>query len=82
MAFELPSLPYDKGALEPHMSAKTVDFHHNKHHRAYVTALNDLVKGTPFASKSLEAIIRETAKDDAKTSIFNDAGQTWNHTFF
>jgi Fe-Mn family superoxide dismutase len=82
MAFELPSLPYDKAALEPHMSAKTVDFHHNKHHRAYVTALNDLVKGTPFASKSLEAIIRETAKDDAKTSIFNDAGQTWNHTFF
>jgi Fe-Mn family superoxide dismutase len=47
-----------------------------------VTALNDLVKGTPLAAKSLEAIIKETAKDDAKSSIFNDAAQTWNHTFF
>jgi Fe-Mn family superoxide dismutase len=82
MAFELPPLPYDKSALEPYMSAKTLDFHHDKHHRAYVTALNDLVKGTPLASKSLEAIIKETAKDDSKASIFNDAAQTWNHSFF
>jgi len=82
MTFELPPLPYGKSALEPHMSAKTLDFHHDKHHRAYVTALNDLVKGTPLAAKSLEAIIKETAKDDAKSSIFNDAAQTWNHTFF
>jgi Fe-Mn family superoxide dismutase len=82
MTFELPPLPYGKSALEPHMSAKTLDFHHDKHHRAYVTALNDLVKGTPLATKSLEAIIKETAKDDAKSSVFNDAAQTWNHTFF
>lgn len=82
MAFELPALPYDKTALEPHMSAKTLEFHHGKHHQAYVTNLNNLVKDTPLAGKSLEEIIKATAKDEAKAGVFNNAAQVWNHTFF
>ena len=82
MAFELPPLPYDKSALEPHMSAKTLEFHHGKHHQAYVTNLNNLVKDTPMANQSLEEIIRATAKDESKAGIFNNAAQVWNHTFF
>lgn len=82
MAFELPPLPYDKSSLEPHMSARTLEFHHGKHHQAYVTALNGLVKDTPLAAKSLEAIMKETAGDAAKAPVFNNAAQIWNHTFF
>jgi Fe-Mn family superoxide dismutase len=82
MAFELPPLPYSKDALEPHMSARTLDFHHGKHHQAYVTALNNLIRDTPLAQKSLEEIIHATAKDEAKATTFNNAAQVWNHTFF
>jgi superoxide dismutase, Fe-Mn family len=82
MAFELPPLPYPKNALEPHMSAQTLDFHYGKHHQAYVTNLNNLVKDTPMANQSLEEIIKTTAKDDSKAGIFNNAAQVWNHTFF
>ena len=82
MTFELPPLPYDKAALEPHMSARTLEFHHGKHHQTYVTNLNNLVKDTPMASASLETIILETARDASRTPIFNNAAQTWNHTFF
>ena len=82
MAFELPPLPYEKSALEPHMSARTLEFHHGKHHRAYVATLNNLVKDTPLASKSLEAIIKDTARDESGTAIFNNAAQAWNHSFF
>ena len=82
MAFELPPLPYDKSSLEPHMSARTLEFHHGKHHQAYVTALNNLVNDTPLAAQPLEAIIKETAGDAAKAPIFNNAAQIWNHTFF
>ncbi len=82
MTFELPPLPYAMDALEPHMSARTLEFHHDKHHRAYVTALNKLVENTGLASQSLEAIVRTTAKDELKTEIFNNAAQVWNHTFF
>jgi superoxide dismutase, Fe-Mn family len=82
MAFELPPLPYDKSALEPHVSAKTLEFHHGKHHQAYVTNLNNLVKDTPMANQSLEEIIKATAKDESKAGIFNNAAQVWNHTFF
>ena len=82
MAFELPPLPYDKSALEPHISAKTLEFHHGKHHQAYVTNLNNLVKDTPMANQSLEEIIKATAKDESKVGIFNNAAQVWNHTFF
>ena len=82
MAFELPPLPYPKDGLEPHMSSRTLEFHHGKHHATYVATLNKLVENTPFASQSLEEIIRATAKDDSKTAIFNNAAQVWNHTFF
>jgi Fe-Mn family superoxide dismutase len=82
MAFELPPLPFAKDALEPHMSAKTLEFHHDKHHAAYVTNLNNLVKDSPLAKESLDDVIKGTAKDESKTGIFNNAAQVWNHTFF
>jgi len=82
MAFELPPLPYAKDALEPYMSAKTLEFHHGKHHKAYVDTLNKLVEGTPEADQSLEEIIVATHHDDAKTPVFNNAAQAWNHAFF
>ena len=82
MAFELPPLPFPKNALEPHMSAQTFDFHHGKHHQAYVTNLNNLVKGSPMESQSLEELIKSSYKDTSKTGIFNNAAQVWNHTFF
>jgi Fe-Mn family superoxide dismutase len=82
MAFELPPLPYPKDGLEPHMSARTLEFHHGKHHATYVATLNKLVENTPFANQSLEEVIRATAKDESKVQIFNNAAQSWNHTFF
>lgn len=82
MAFELPPLPYDKKALEPHISANTLDFHHGKHHNAYVTNLNNLIKDTPLAGRSLEEIVKASAGDAAKAGIFNNAAQVWNHTFY
>jgi Fe-Mn family superoxide dismutase len=69
-------------ALEPHMSAKTFEFHYGKHHKAYVDNANRLVQDTPFAGKSLEEIIAATAKDESKAGIFNNVAQIWNHTFF
>lgn len=77
MAFELPPLPYEKNALEPHISAETLEFHYGKHHQAYVTNLNNLVKGTEFEGKSLEDIIKSSSG-----GIFNNAAQVWNHTFY
>ena len=82
MAFELPALPWSDDALEPHITAKTLSFHHGKHHNAYVTNLNKLVEGTPFAEQTLEEIMKATAGDDSKKGIFNNAAQIWNHTFF
>ncbi|MBF0355771.1 MAG: superoxide dismutase [Alphaproteobacteria bacterium] len=82
MAFELPPLPYAATALEPHMSANTFSFHHAKHHNAYVTNLNNLIKDTPLAAKSLEEIILAVAGDTSKAGVFNNAAQVWNHTFF
>jgi Fe-Mn family superoxide dismutase len=82
MAFELPPLPYAKNALEPHISANTLDFHHGKHHQAYVTALNNLVKDSPLEKQSLEEIIRSAHGDASKAALFNNAAQVWNHTFF
>ena len=82
MAFELPPLPFAKDALEPYMSARTLEFHHDKHHKAYVDTLNRLVDGKPEANISLEDIIVATYHDDAKATVFNNAAQVWNHTFF
>jgi Fe-Mn family superoxide dismutase len=77
MAFSLPALPYDKSALAPHISAETLEFHHGKHHKAYVDNLNKLVEGKPEASKSLEDIIKSS-----EGGVFNNAAQIWNHTFY
>jgi superoxide dismutase, Fe-Mn family len=82
MAFELPPLPYDYDALSPLISSDTLKFHHDKHHAGYVTNLNKLIEGTELANKSLEDIILATANDSAKTGIFNNAAQVWNHTFY
>src|SRR6476660_8017851 len=79
MPFTLPPLPYPKDALAPHTSAETLEFHHGKHHAAYVNKLNELTAGKPEADKSLEDIIKAT---DVGTPIFNNAAQVWNHTFF
>jgi Fe-Mn family superoxide dismutase len=77
MAFTLPPLPWAKDALAPHISAETLEFHHGKHHQAYVTNLNKLLEGKPEASKGLEEII--VASDGG---VFNNAAQIWNHTFY
>ena len=77
MAFELPALPYEKNALEPHISAETLDFHHGKHHNTYVTKLNGLVEGTDLANKTLEEIVCSS-----EGGVFNNAAQIWNHTFY
>lgn len=77
MAFELPALPYAKDALEPHISAETLEFHHGKHHATYVAKLNGLVEGTDLAEKSLEEIIKTS-----EGGVFNNAAQIWNHTFY
>jgi superoxide dismutase, Fe-Mn family len=82
MAFQLPPLPYPKDALEPFMSARTLEFHHDMHHKTYVETLNKLVEGTPEAGQSLEELIVATHHDDAKTPVFNNAAQAWNHAFF
>jgi Fe-Mn family superoxide dismutase len=77
MAFELPPLPYAKDALEPTISAETLEFHYGKHHQTYVTNLNNLVPGTEFEGLSLEEIITKSSG-----GIFNNAAQIWNHTFY
>ena len=77
MKHELPQLPFDKEALEPHISAETLEYHYGKHHAKYVATLNDLIPGTQFEEMSLEEIIK---RSDGK--IFNNAAQVWNHTFY
>lgn len=77
MSFELPPLPYEKNALEPHISAETLEYHYGKHHLAYVVNLNNLIKGTEFEGKTLEEIIKKSS-----AGVFNNAAQVWNHTFY
>ena len=77
MAFTLPDLPYAKDALAPYLSQETLEYHHDKHHNAYVTNLNGLIEGTDHAGKSLEEIILA-----ADGPLFNNAAQVWNHTFY
>ena len=77
MKFELPKLPYNSEALEPVISRKTIEFHHGKHHQAYVTNLNNLLPGTTYENMSLDEIVK---KSDG--GIFNNAAQIWNHTFY
>ena len=77
MAFTLPSLPFDKSALEPIISAETLEYHYGKHHQAYVNNLNGLAEGKPEANMALEDIIMK-----AEGGVFNNAAQVWNHTFY
>ena len=74
---ELPKLPYEMNALEPHISQKTLEFHYGKHHAGYVTNLNKLIAGTPFENKSLDEIVKTS-----QGGMFNNAAQVWNHTFY
>tara|TARA_B100000886_G_scaffold821_1_gene589 strand:+ start:187 stop:780 length:594 start_codon:yes stop_codon:yes gene_type:complete len=82
MAFELPKLDYANSALSPIMSEETLDLHHGKHHQTYITNLNNFIKDTDMANKSLEEIIVDSSKDKAKAGIFNNASQHWNHNLF
>ncbi len=80
MAFTLPELPYPHDALQPFMSRETLEFHHDKHHQAYVTAGNNLMKGTEFESMTVEEVVKNSFGKNA--SLFNNAGQHYNHTHF
>ncbi len=77
MAHQLPPLPYAKDALEPVISAETIEYHYGKHHQTYVTNLNNLIQGTEFENASLEDIVKKSSG-----GIFNNAAQVWNHTFY
>ena len=77
MAHELPALPYAKDALEPVISAETLEYHYGKHHQTYVNNLNNMIPGTEYENASLEDIIRK-----AEGGLFNNAAQVWNHTFY
>ncbi|MDX1251666.1 MAG: superoxide dismutase [Fe] [Gammaproteobacteria bacterium] len=77
MVHTLPELPYAKNALEPHISAETIEYHYGKHHQAYVNNLNNLVPGTEFENMTLEEIVMKSTG-----GIFNNAAQVWNHTFY
>ena len=77
MTHALPTLPYEKNALEPHISAETLEFHYGKHHQTYVTNLNNLIAGTEFEQLTLEEIVKKSSG-----GIFNNAAQVWNHTFY
>ena len=77
MPIELPTLPYEKNALEPHISAETLEYHYGKHHKAYVDNLNKLIAGTEFEAMALEDIVRK-----AQGGMFNNAAQVWNHSFY
>ena len=82
MVFELPKLDYAKNALAPVMSEETLDLHHGKHHKTYITNLNNFIKDSDMSKMSLEDIIIKSSKDKSKTAIFNNASQHWNHLLF
>lgn len=82
MAFVLPSLPYEKGALAPYISEQTLEFHYGKHHAGYVTNLNKLIEGSDLAEATLEEVVKTSAGSASKAGIFNNAAQVWNHTFY
>lgn len=77
MAFVLPPLPYEMNALQPYISQETLEYHYGKHHQAYVNKLNELTAGTPQADEPLEVVIKNSSG-----TIFNNAAQVWNHTFY
>jgi len=77
MSFELPALPFDKNALEPHISEETLEFHYGKHHRKYIEKLNKLIPGSDLEKKSLVEIVKTSSG-----TVFNSAAQAWNHDFY
>ena len=82
MPFQLPDLPFDRQALAPHMSAETLDFHHGKHHQAYVTKTNELIADQPeLSGASLVQVVRR-AREASNVKLFNNGAQAWNHSFF
>jgi Fe-Mn family superoxide dismutase len=82
MAIILPNLPYPQEALSPYINAKTLEFHHGKHHNAYVQNANRLIAGTDFEKMDEISIIKKTAGDSSKVGIFNNVAQAWNHAFY
>ena len=82
MAFELPELPFAYDALEPLMSKETLEYHHDKHHKAYVDAANKLIQGTGLETKSLEEVVKASYRDPNLKTLFDDAAQHWNHAEF
>lgn len=80
--FAMKELPFELSALEPYMSARTLDFHYNKHYKTYVDKLNELIKDTPYTEMSLEGIIKESFRHPEHKAIYNNASQVWNHQFF
>jgi superoxide dismutase, Fe-Mn family len=80
MSFELPKLPYDYSALEPHIDARTMEIHHSKHHAAYTNNLNAAIEGTPLAGKSIEAILNELDMNNG--AVRNNGGGFYNHNLF
>lgn len=81
-ALSIPALPFAETALEPTISARTLQFHYGKHHQGYVTTLNKLLPATPFANDALHDIVRKSWKQPQFTAVFNNAAQIWNHTFY
>src|SRR3954464_14763237 len=82
MAFHLPDLPFDRQALAPHMSAETLEFHHGKHHKAYVTKTNELIEQErALDGASLIEVVRD-ARKSGNAKLFNNSAQLWNHSFF
>jgi Fe-Mn family superoxide dismutase len=84
MPFELPPLPYDKAALEPHFDALTMEIHHDRHHKAYVDNLNKAIAGTPLENKSIDDLVKDIASvpDNIRGPVRNNGGGHWNHSFF
>lgn len=82
MAITLPELPFPKDSLMPFISAQTLDFHHGKHHNAYVVNTNNLIAGSDLENADLETIIAAAAADPSKAGLFNNSAQVWNHSFY
>ncbi|MCX6807610.1 MAG: superoxide dismutase [Patescibacteria group bacterium] len=81
-AFEIPTLPYSTSALNPYISARTLEFHYGKHHVNYMENLNKLIAETEMENLDLTSLIQKTANEDHRINVFNNAAQAWNHTFY
>lgn len=82
MSFTLPELPYDKAALEPYISANTLNFHYDKHHKGYLNKLNELVENTDYQHMEIEELVTKVHGNNNTVPIFNNVAQVWNHTFY